>query len=144
MYDCNQGACKSWKVNGEIEKVLWNRFNPYNFLVATEQGYVHMIDARQDSKHVWTLSAHSEGINGMCMSSQCPGVLVTGSSDKTVKIWDIKTNDRPSCINEKDLKIGLVHSLQNCVDAPFVFAFGGDNPSHNMHVMDIRESASGL
>ena len=101
-----------------------------------------MVDARQDGKHLWTLSAHSEGINGMSMSSQCPGVLVTGSSDKTVKVWDIQTNDQPSCIMEKDLKIGMVHSAHNCPDAPFVFALGGDNPTHNMHVMDIRESAA--
>ena len=141
VYDCNSGTCKSWKVQGEVEKVLWNRFNPFQFLVATEQGYVHMVDARQDGKHLWTLSAHSEGINGISMSSQCPGLLLTGSSDKTVKVWDI--NNQPSCLMEKDLKVGMVHSVHNCPDAPFVFAVGGDNPSHNMHVMDVRESSAG-
>ena len=126
-----------------MEKVLWNRFNPYQFLVATEQGFVHLVDARQDGKHLWTLSAHSEGINGMSMSSQCPGLLFTGSSDKTVKVWDIQ-NNQPGCLMEKDLKVGMVHSVHNCPDAPFVFAVGGDNPSHNMHVMDVRESAAGI
>ena len=37
----------------------------------------------------------------------------------------------------------MVHALDGCPDAPFVFAFGGDTPSHNMHVMDVRESAKG-
>ena len=37
----------------------------------------------------------------------------------------------------------MVHTLDGCPDAPFVFAFGGDTPSHNMHVMDVRESAKG-
>merc|ERR1712150_319658 len=32
-------------------------------------------------------------------------------------------------------------TVYGCPDAPFVFAFGGDSPPHNMHVMDVRESA---
>ena len=143
IYDCNQeGSHKCWKVDGEVEKVLWNHFNPYTFLVATEKGMIHMIDARQDSKPLWALSAHSEGINGMALSTQCPDCLVTGSSDQTMKVWDI-ANNKPTCILEKDLKIGRVHSLDNCPDAPFVFAFGGDVPSNTIKVMDIREAVSG-
>ena len=37
-----------------------------------------MMDARNDGKSIWTLSAHSEGVNGLSLSSQCPGLLVTG------------------------------------------------------------------
>jgi periodic tryptophan protein 1 len=103
---------------------------------------VHMIDARVEGKHLWTLNAHSEGINGMSLSSQCPDCLVTGSSDQTVKVWDIKDN-KPSCVLEKDIRIGLIHSLEACPDAPFVFSMGGDTPSNNLHVWDIREAAVG-
>ena len=110
--------------------------------MATEKGMIHMIDVRNDGKSLWTLSAHSEGINGMSLSSQCPDCLVTGSSDKTMKVWDI-SNNKPTCILEKDLKIGRVHSLDNCPDAPFVFAFGGDVPSNTIQVMDVREASSG-
>ena len=101
-----------------------------------------MMDARNDGKSIWTLSAHSEGVNGLSLSSQCPGLLVTGSSDKTMKVWDI-SKSKPTCISETEAKIGMVHALDGCPDAPFVFAFGGDTPSHNMHVMDVRESAKG-
>ena len=68
--------------------------------------------------------------------------LVTGSSDKMMKVWDI-SKSKPTCISETEAKIGMVHALDGCPDAPFVFAFGGDTPSHNMHVMDVRESAKG-
>ena len=101
-----------------------------------------MIDARQDGKTLWTLSAHSEGVNGMSLSTQRKGLLLTGSSDKTMKVWDISDN-KPSCLLEKDVKIGMVHSLESCPDAPFVVALGGDTPSHNLHVMDVRESSKG-
>lgn len=140
IFDCNQTSHKSWNVDGEVEKVLWDHFNPFNFMVATEKGFIYMMDARNDSKSIWTLSAHSEGVNGLSLSSQCPGLLVTGSSDKTMKVWDI-SNNKPTCIYENDPKVGMVHALDGCPDAPFVFAFGGDTPSHNMHVMDVRESA---
>ena len=99
-----------------------------------------MIDARTKEQSVWTLSAHSEGINGMTISSK--GMLITGSSDKTMKVWDIR-KEQPSFVFEKQSNIGLVHSLEGCPDAPFTIALGGDNPSHNLHVMDVRESASG-
>ena len=142
VFECNQNACKTWSVQGEVEKVLWNPFDPFTFLVATEQGIVHMFDARQDKKPLWTLSAHSQGINGMSLSTQCPNCLITGSSDKTVKVWDI-SDSKPTCVMEKDVKIGMVHSLDSCPDAPFVIGCGGDVPSNNLHVMDIREAASG-
>lgn len=78
----------------------------------------------------------------MSLSSQCPGLLVTGSSDKTMKVWDV-SGASPTCLEERDAKIGMVHCLEGCPDAPFVFAFGGDTPSHNMHVMDVREASTG-
>jgi periodic tryptophan protein 1 len=34
VFDCKSGdSCKSWKVQGEVERVIWNHFNPYSFLV---------------------------------------------------------------------------------------------------------------
>lgn len=62
VFDCrSEKSFKKWKVFGEVEKVLWNHFNPFTFLAATETGHVQMIDVRNDEKPVWTLQAHSEG-----------------------------------------------------------------------------------
>lgn len=41
------------------------------------------------------------------------------------------------------MKIGLVHCLESCPDAPFVVACGGDNPCENLRLFDLRESAAG-
>ena len=86
VVDCASKEFKTWNVDGEVEKVLWNHFNPFTCLAATEKGNVHMIDVRQEKKSLWTLNAHHEGINGMTLSSQCPDILITGSSDKTMKV----------------------------------------------------------
>ena len=90
---------------------------------------------------MWTLDAHSEGINGMSLSPQCPGCLVTVSTDKSLKIWDIADN-KPECVQEVNLKLGLLHTVDSCPDAPFVFCVGGDKPSDNFKVFDVRDYAA--
>ena len=72
--------------------------------VATDSGIVQMFDARQDDKAVWTLNAHSEGVNGLVLSTQCPGCLITGSSDKTIKVWDI-SDGKPTHVHEQNMKL---------------------------------------
>jgi len=142
LFDCtSENTYKQWKVDGEVEKVLWNHFNPFTFLVATDQGTVQLFDARQEDKPLWTLNAHNEGVNGMSLSTQCPDCLVTGSSDKTIKVWDI-SDDKPTCIQEQNLKLGTLHSLEGCPDAPFVMVAGGDKQDNNLKVFDIREYAA--
>eukprot|EP00095_Tigriopus_kingsejongensis_P005197 maker-scaffold321_size207582-snap-gene-1.33 protein:Tk05197 transcript:maker-scaffold321_size207582-snap-gene-1.33-mRNA-1 annotation:"periodic tryptophan protein 1 homolog" len=141
VFDCRGADFKAWTVDGEVERVLWNHFNPFTFLVCTDSGYVHMIDVRQDQKPLWNLQAHSEGINGMSLSAQCPDTLITASSDHTLKVWDI-TDHRPACILEKTMAMGQLQCLEGCPDAPFVVCVGGDLPANNLRVWDIREATS--
>lgn len=110
--------------------------------MATDTGYVQMIDVRQEQSPVWTLQAHSEGVNGLSLSTQCPDMMVTVSGDRTMKVWDI-ANNKPACVQERSMALGQIHCLENCPDAPFVMCMGGDEPSNNLKVLDIRESAAG-
>jgi len=142
LFDCSsENTFKQWKADGEVEKVLWNHFDPFSFLVATDSGIVQMFDARQDDKAVWTLNAHSEGVNGLVLSTQCPGCLITGSSDKTIKVWDI-SDGKPTHVHEQNMKLGMIHCMSGCPDAPFVTVMGGDKPSDNVKVFDVREAAA--
>ncbi len=49
---------------------------------SSDSGHVQLFDVRREGRPVWTLSAHSGSVNGMALSSQCPGCLVTVASDK--------------------------------------------------------------
>jgi len=140
-YDCRaQDSYKSWRVSGEVEKVLWDHFNPYTCLASTDSGTVHCIDVRKDTP-LWTLAAHTEEVTGMSLSSQCPGCLTTVSQDKTMKVWDI-SGDQPQFITERNVKVGAIQAVVGCPDAPFVVGLGGDKSGDgNLKVMDIRESA---
>ena len=37
---------KKWRVTGEVERVLWNHFDPYQCIVSTDAGTIHAIDVR--------------------------------------------------------------------------------------------------
>lgn len=137
--DCrSQDSFKKWRVTGEVESVKWNHFNPYQCIASTDAGTVHCIDVRKDSP-LWTLSAHTEEVTGISLSSQCPGCLVTVSADKSMKVWDI-LNDKPEMVMERQPSLGFLQSLSGCPDAPFVVAMGGDNPADNFRVFDVREN----
>jgi len=138
--DCRtKDSFKKWQVTGEVETVIWNHFDPYQCLVATDAGTIHGIDVRSD-KLSWTLSGHTEEVTGISLSSQCPGCLVSVSADKLMKVWDISAN-KPEFVMERPLNLGLIQGIGGCPDAPFVIAAGGDKPSDNFKILDIRESA---
>ncbi|XP_068710314.1 periodic tryptophan protein 1 homolog [Montipora foliosa] len=138
VVDCRspESNIKSWKFNSEVERVLWNHFSPFNFLVSTENGHVFCCDVRTDAP-VYTLKAHDEAIPGIALSSQVPGCLVTASADETVKVWDIQDN-KPSLVSSRNLQMGRILNARCCPDAPFVFSFGGEK--QGLRVFDITDS----
>ncbi len=99
-----------------------------------------MCDVRQDSGPVWTLKAHDSGVNGLALSGQCPDCLVTVSRE--LKVWDL-ANNKPECVVERPMNMGLLQCAEICPDAPFLVCVGGDKPQDNLRVWDIREAAAG-
>jgi len=142
VFDCRTvGQHKKWSVGqgGEVERVVWDHFNPHRLLASSDQGSVVCVDLRQERKPLWTLSAHSDAVTGLSLSSQCPGALVTVSQDKVLKVWDI-SGESPEFVVERDVNLGQLHACAPCPDAPFVVSMGGDKKSDNFKVWDIRES----
>lgn len=139
VYDCRSpnDTFKSWSLDGEIERVIWDSFSPLNFFASTDSGRVYYLDSRTD-KPLYTLSAHNKAVTGLALSSSVKGLLSTISTDQTLKVWDILDN-KPSLILEKDLKLNDLHCLGACPEAPFVFAVGGEK---ELRVWDIRSSAA--
>ncbi|XP_050393100.2 periodic tryptophan protein 1 homolog [Patella vulgata] len=137
VYDCRNPNTtnRTWNLQGEVERIVWNHFSPMHFFASTDNGQVFYFDIRED-KPIYKFKPHDKAVTGLCLSSQIPGLLVTTSDDKKLKVWDVQDN-KPQHIIEKNLKINELHCVGCCPEAPFVFAAGGDKEAK---VWDIRES----
>lgn len=119
-----------WKVSADVESIAW-RPDPTHattFLVATEDGMVAAYDAQQGagSAPLFRLHAHHKAT---CALSFCPavslsGLMVTASTDKTVKFWDI-SGKSPQMLGSEDLKTGAVFAAQFSESNPYLVAAGG-------------------
>ncbi|CAG2100292.1 unnamed protein product [Medioppia subpectinata] len=141
--DCQSGGFKKWKVgeNCEVEKVIWNHFNPYTFFCSTSDGNVFNYDVRNEKKAIYSINAHTDSVTGLSLSRHCNGCLITASIDKLVKVWDVDDTSAHFITQFSDLNIGAVLSLNCNPDLPFIIAVGGDNnKSENFKIIDITKS----
>ena len=54
-------------------------------------GHVYCLDVRE-TKPLFTLQAHSSAVTGLTLSASVPGCMITSSSDKILRVWDIRAN----------------------------------------------------
>lgn len=104
---------REWSITGggDIEGVKWDP-NGEQFYVTTEMGQIHKFDARQQGKSLWTLQAHDSEVSSFDINSFVDGYMVTASTDKTVKLWNLSSDSSgPSMILSRDLDIGKVFSV---------------------------------
>lgn len=120
-----------WSISADVESLAWDPQNEHNFVVSLEDGTVQGFDVRtassnssSDSKPTFTLHAHDKSVSSVSYNAVVPNLLATGSTDKTVKLWDI-TNNQPSCLASTDPKSGRVYSIAFSEDSPFLLAIGG-------------------
>lgn len=143
IFDCRapESSIKSWICDGEVETVIWNHFDPFLCLAGTDKGNVMCFDARRSVDHVWKLDAHSDSCTGLALSSMCPGYLVTVSTDKSVKIWDIMNNE-PSLVLQRSPNIGQIYCTGMSPDSAFTLACGGKHKSKPFKIMNTISSSA--
>ncbi|XP_033223851.1 periodic tryptophan protein 1 homolog [Belonocnema kinseyi] len=126
----------SWETPGEVERILWNHFNPHICFASTDNGYIQCIDVRKD-KPLWQQSVHESAVTGLSLSASCPGFLVSTSDDGIIKVWDVLDSQEIQLVWENKTSIGKILCLNSNPDSPFVFSAGGDNKSSNYKVFDF-------
>ncbi|XP_061345157.1 uncharacterized WD repeat-containing protein C17D11.16-like isoform X2 [Gastrolobium bilobum] len=120
-----------WSVTADVESLAWDPHTEHSFVVSLEDGVVNCFDvrtAKSDSTSelspTFTLHAHDKAVTALSYNLSVPNLLATGSTDKTVKLWDL-SNNQPSCVASKTPKVGAVFSISFSEDNPFLLAIGG-------------------
>lgn len=108
---------------------------------------VHYYDTRNapkdpsGSKPVWVLQAHDESISSFDINPIIPGFLVTGSTDKQVKLWNIQENG-PSMVVSRDLGVGRVFSTSFAPDKEVGFRLAIAGSKGAVQIWDTSTNAA--
>lgn len=140
-------AVPRWGVESDIETVMWDPHNPNNFYVTTEKGIIHSNDIRnapktpEASKAIWTLQAHDESISSFDVNPVIPGFLVTGSSDRTVKLWNVQPTG-PGMVASRNIGVGRVFSTKFAPDPEVAFRLAVAGSKGAMQIWDTSTNAA--
>ncbi|KAI1810190.1 WD40 repeat-like protein [Poronia punctata] len=136
-----------WGVESDVENVKWDPHDPNFFYVSTENGIIHYFDIRNApsspsaSKPVWTLQAHDESLSSFDINPHIPGYMATGSTDKTVKLWNIQPTG-PAMVVSRNLDVGRIFSTNFAPDAEVAFRLAVAGSKGTMHVWDTSTNAA--
>ncbi len=132
-----------WGVESDVEQVRWDPHNDQRFYVSTENGVLHCFDARQlpsspeKSKALWQLQAHAKSLSSFALNPTVPGFIATGSTDRTVKLWDIASDTSgPSIVVSRDLDAGKVFSVNFGPDDEVAFRLAVAGSKGHLQVWD--------
>ncbi|KAI5918500.1 WD40 repeat-like protein [Camillea tinctor] len=136
-----------WGVESDVENVRWDPHDPNFFYVSTENGIIHYHDVRNApsnpsaSKPVWTLQAHDESLSSFDINAHIPGYMATGSTDKTIKLWNIQPTG-PTMVVSRNLDVGKVFSTTFAPDPEVAFRLAVAGSKGTMHVWDTSTNAA--
>lgn len=136
-----------WAVDADIEAVRWDVHDPNFFYVTTDAGMVYRFDVRnvpatpQDSKPVWSLQAHDSSVSSFDINPTIPGFIVTGSTDKQVKLWNVEDN-KPSMVVMRKPEVGKIFSTTFAPDADVSFRLAVAGSKGEMQIWDTSTNGA--
>jgi periodic tryptophan protein 1 len=130
-----------WGVESDVESVRWDPHDSNLFYISTENGIIHYHDVRNApsnpaaSKPVWTLQAHDESVSSFDINSIIPGFMATGSTDRTVKLWNIQPSG-PTMVVSRNLEVGKVFSTVFAPDEEVGFRLAVAGSKGSLQIWD--------
>ncbi|KAG0330501.1 WD repeat-containing protein 24 [Dissophora globulifera] len=82
--------------------VKWGPTSGRDAKIATigTNGPIVIWDVGTHNKIDRTIKEHTRSVNRICFSPQDPNLLLSASSDQTVRLWDLRQRDRPGLVME--------------------------------------------
>ncbi|PGH31488.1 periodic tryptophan protein 1 [[Emmonsia] crescens] len=136
-----------WRVESDVENVRWDPHDPNFFYITTDGGMVYCHDVRQASakpentKPLWMLQAHDSSVSSFDINPTIPGFLVTGSSDKQVKLWNVQDN-KPNMVVSRKLEVGKVFSTKFAPDQEVSFRLAVAGSKGVVQIWDTSTNAA--
>lgn len=136
-----------WGVDADVEAVRWDIHDPNFFYVTTDAGMVYRFDVRtvpatpQESKPVWSLQAHDSSVSSFDVNPSIPGFLVTGSTDKQVKVWNVADN-KPNLVVTRKPDVGKIFSTTFAPDTEVSFRLAVAGSKGVMQIWDTSTNAA--
>ncbi|KAE9401514.1 WD40 repeat-like protein [Gymnopus androsaceus JB14] len=137
-------------LGSDVEALRWDPWHESGFYVSLENGLVLNFDVRtlpsnldEPSPARFTLQAHDGAASALDVNPHIKGCLVTGGTDKLVKIWNVEENsdgkNNVSLVNSRDLGVGKVFSTVFSPDDPLTVAAGGSKAK--LQIWDVAANA---
>ena len=90
---------------------------------------------------IWLLQAHDDGISTFDISPTHRGLIVTGSTDKFVKLWHVApSHSGPSMVLSRDLDLGKIFSTQFGPDPDVAMKVAVAGSGGSVKVWDLSSS----
>ncbi|CAO1630575.1 unnamed protein product [Sympodiomycopsis kandeliae] len=127
----NSNDVISIPIQGEVEKLKWHPWKSNHILVALDSGLVqeYSILPNKQFKLNWTLSAHEQSCTSIDYSSHIKNCLITGSLDRTLKIWNVSETSTGkkeiSLVASRDPGAGKIFTASFSPDDPLTIAVAG-------------------
>jgi len=132
----------TWGVESDVEMLRWDPHDDNTFYVSTDSGILHCFDARNapaspaDTKATWRLQAHEASLSSFSVNPAVPGYIATGSTDRSVKLWNVEAASGPSLVTKRDLGVGKVFSVNFAPDDEVAFRLAVSGSKGALQVWD--------
>ena len=136
----------AWEVDGDVDAVRWDPHAPERFYATTEAGSVYCFDRRASPSStsaapLWTLHAHDKSLSAFDANTHVPGLLATGSTDKSVKLWRVGP-EGPALVARREMKLGKVFAARWAPDEATAFRLAVAGSKGSVQVWDTSTNAA--
>lgn len=126
------------KLAHDPECVRWNPHNANELYCADEGGCISILDIRHPEQMLKKIEAHNKACSAIDLHPVIPGLLLTASVDRSLKVWDVSTSS--TCLISREPDVGKLFAASFSQDSPFVVACAGSRGELKVVNLDNSDS----